>query len=66
MKYSEMVTIKPGLRFKTVSGLVVETTGATPLHVESSKVYVHEVKVAEGPWKGEKYRHNLDMAQALS
>ncbi len=66
MKYSEMTTIKPGLRFKTISGLIVETTGAAPLHVESSKVYVHEVRVVEGPSKGDKYRHNLDMAQALS
>ncbi len=66
MKYSEMTSIKPGLRFKTGSGLIVETTGAAPLHVESSKVYVHEVRVAEGPWKGDKFRHNLDMAQALS
>ena len=37
-----MKSIQSGLRFKTRSGLVVETTGAT-LHVESTKVFVHEV-----------------------
>ena len=27
MRYSEMNSIEPGLRFKTIGGLIVETTG---------------------------------------
>jgi hypothetical protein len=65
MKYSKMAAIKPGIKFKSHSGISVETTGVT-VHVESTDVYVHEVTVTEGAGKGNKYLHNLDAAQALS
>ncbi|MEE9198285.1 MAG: hypothetical protein V3U26_00650 [Dehalococcoidia bacterium] len=65
MKYAEMDSIKAGLKFKSTSGLMVETTGITT-HVESTKVYVHEVVVTEGVGQGEKFLHNLDFAELLS
>ena len=65
MKYAEMDSIEAGLKFKSVSGLMVETTGNTT-HVESTKVYVHEVVVTEGVGQGEKFLHNLDFAELLS
>ena len=64
MKYAEMKSIDPGLKFQTPSGLVVETTGAT-LHVASNSLYVHEVEVAEGTDKGQKFFLNLDVAKTL-
>ncbi len=64
MKYSEMKSIEPRLRFKTVGGLIVETTGQTQF-VESRKVFVHEVKILEGVGEGNKYLHNLDSAEKL-
>ena len=62
MKYSEMESIEQGLKFKTISGIMVETTGATT-HVESTEVYVHEVVITEGVGQGNKYLHNLDSAE---
>jgi hypothetical protein len=59
-----MDSIEQGLRFKTVSGIVVETTGVTE-HVESTNVYVHEIVVMEGAGEGNKYLHNLDSADLL-
>ena len=64
MKLSETDSIEPGLRFKTLGGLVVETTGETT-HVESTDVYVHEVVILEGVGEGNKYLHNLDSAEPL-
>ena len=64
MKYSEMESIEPGLRFKTRGELVVETTGVT-VFVESTEVQVHEVVIMEGVGEGNKYLHNLNSAEAL-
>ena len=63
-KYAEMDSVEAGLRFKTQSGLVVETTGVTQL-IESNGEYVHEVTIAEGEHEGNKYLHNLDSAEKL-
>ncbi len=64
MKYSEMESIEPGLKFKTLSGILVETTGVTE-HIESTEVHVHEVVITEGVGEGNKYLHNLDSAEPL-
>ena len=59
-----MDSIEGGLKFKTLSGIMVETTGVSE-HVESTSVYVHEVLITEGVGEGSKYLHNLDSAEAL-
>lgn len=64
MKYAEMDSIEAGLRFKTQSGLLVETTGVTQ-NIELHNIYVHEVVIVEGTGQGYKYLHNLDSAQGL-
>ena len=64
MKYAEMDSIEAGLRFKTQSGLLVETTGVTQ-NIEIHNIYVHEVVIVEGTGQGYKYLHNLDSAQEL-
>jgi hypothetical protein len=64
LKYAEMASIEAGIRFKTQGGLTVQTTGVT-LHIESTKVYVHEVAIVEGTGQGTKYLHNLDFAQKV-
>ena len=64
MSYSETEQIEAGLKFKTRSGIVVETTGVS-LHVESTNVYTHEVVITEGTGEGNKYLHNLDSAEPL-
>ena len=64
MRYSEMNSIEPGLRFKTIGDLIVETTGQTQL-IHSVDVYVHEVVIVEGGGEGNKYLHNLDSAEQL-
>ncbi len=67
MKYSEAQQIEAGLRFKSYSGLVVETTGQS-LHVvthQSGEIYVHEVNIVEGPGSGSTFLHNLDAAEPL-
>ena len=64
MKYSEMEEIEAGLKFKTRSGAMVETTGVS-LHVESNELYVHEVVIAQGVGEGNKYLHNLDSAEPI-
>ena len=63
MKYAEQQIVEPGLKFTTLGGLSVETTGAS-LHVESTDVFVHEVIITEGVGEGNKYWHNLDTADA--
>ena len=64
MSYAVMESVEAGLRFKTRSGLVVETTGVTQ-EIESNNVFVHEVVILEGPAQGNKYLHNLDSAESL-
>ena len=59
-----MQSVEAGLRFRTRSDLVVETTGATQ-YIESQDVLVHEVVIVEGPGVGYKYFHNLDVAVKL-
>ena len=60
-----MDSIDAGLRFKTRSELIVETTGVTQ-HIDSTNVYVHEVVIVEGSTgQGYKYLHNLDYAEPL-
>lgn len=63
-KYAEMENVETGLRFKTQSGLVVETTGVTQV-IDSNGEYVHEVTIADGEHSGNKYLHNLDSAQKI-
>jgi hypothetical protein len=62
MGYADQRSIAKGLRFRTRSGLVVQTTGSTT-HVESTNVYVHEVEIVAGPSQGNKFLHNLDYAE---
>jgi hypothetical protein len=62
MKYSEMTSIEAGLKFKSPSGILVETTGTTQ-HIASHRIYVHEVAIAAGPDQGQKFLLNLDVAQ---
>ena len=64
MAYAEMTSVETGLRFKTLAGLVVETTGVT-LHIASTEVHVHEVVIVEGDFQGNKYLHNLDYAEKV-
>ncbi len=64
MAYAEQNSVEKGLRFKTRSGLVVETTGSTT-HIASKHIYVHEVEVVEGPSTGGKFLHNLDFAEPV-
>ena len=64
LKYSEMDSIEAGLRFKTIGGVIVETTGAT-LNIDVRDLFVHEVSVVEGTGQDYKYFHNLDSAQKL-
>ncbi len=62
MSYAEQNSVEKGLRFKTLAGLVVQTTGSTT-HIESVNAYAHEVEIVEGPSQGKKYLHNLDYAE---
>jgi len=64
LSYAEMESVEAGLRFKTRSGLVVETTGVSQ-EIESNNLYVHEVVIVEGGGQGNKYLHNLDSAEQL-
>ena len=69
MKYAEIENVDPGMRFKTLSGLVVETSGSS-LEVDvnrddAEKIYTHEVVIVEGPGQGQKFMHNLDYAEKL-
>ena len=62
MSYSEMEKVEAGLKFKTKSGCIVETTGNS-VHLESHDAIVHEVEITEGAGKGRKFLHNLDIAE---
>ena len=64
MDFSKTESIDSGLKFKTISNLMVETTGITE-HLEETDLYVHEVKVLEGPGEGNTYLHNLDSAEQI-
>ena len=64
MKYSEKESIEEGIRFKTIDGHIVETTGQST-YIESVNVHVHEVMIVEGVGQGNKYLHNLDSAEPL-
>ena len=64
MNYSEITNIETGLRFKTVGGAVVETTGQS-VYIESVNVHVHDVVIVEGVGQGNHYLHNLDSAEPL-
>ncbi len=64
MSYAQSESVEAGLKFKTSSGLIVETTGVT-LHVDSRDLYVHEVEIQEGVGQGNRYYHNLDAAESI-
>lgn len=64
LKYAEMDSLDEGLNFKTVSGILVKTTGSTTL-IDSNDLYVHEVVITEGVGEGEKYLYNLDSGELL-
>ena len=51
MAYVDMNSVESGLRFKTRSGLIVETTGVS-LHIDTTQVNVHEVVIVEGEGEG--------------
>ena len=55
----EMDSIEAGLKFRTPSGIPVETTKVT-VHAESHDMHVHEVAIVEGVGEGNKYLHTLD------
>ena len=63
MGYAEQNSVEKGLRFKTRSGLIVQTTGRTT-YIESSNIYVHEVEIVKGPGQGRMFKFllNLDYA----
>ena len=65
MAYAEQNSVEKGLRFKTRSGLVVETTDNTT-YIAGRNIYVHEVEIVEGPSTGSKFLHNLDFAEPVS
>ncbi len=64
MEYSKSETIEAGMRFKTKSGIIVETTGIT-MNVESTEVFVHEVEIVEGIGQSNRYYHNLDTVKPI-
>lgn len=64
MAYVDMSRVESGMRFKTRSGLIVETTGVS-LHIDTTQVNVHEVVIVEGDGQGDKYLHNLDVAEQI-
>ena len=64
LSYAESESVEAGLKFKTRSGLIVETTGVT-LFVDSTDVYAHEVEIQEGVGEGNRYYHNLDAAEPI-
>ncbi len=62
MGYAKQNSIEQGLRFKTRSDLVVQTTGNT-ISIASTNGYVHEVEILQGPGEGRKFLRNLDYAE---
>ncbi len=63
-KYAEMTSIVAGMKFKTPSGLLVETTGKSQL-IASHKINVHEVTITDGASSGQQFLFNLDYAQPV-
>ncbi len=59
MAYVEQSSVDAGIRFKSPSGILVETTGNT-VHIPAHEMYVHEVVIVDGVGKGEKFLLNLD------
>ena len=59
-----MASIEAGLRFKTIGGSIVETTGQSQ-YIESVNVHVHDVVIVEGIGEGNHYLHTLDSAELL-
>ncbi len=64
MGYAEMEEVEAGLKFRSTSGLLVETTGVS-LNVDSHDINVHEVVILEGVGEGNTYFYNLDSAEPL-
>ena len=64
LSYAEMEEVEAGLKFKSTSGLLVETTGVS-LNVDSHDINVHEVVILEGVGEGNTYYYNLDSAEPL-
>ena len=64
MGYAEMEDVEAGLKFRSTSGLLVETTGVS-LNVDSHDINVHEVVILEGVGEGNTYFYNLDSAEPL-
>ncbi|MQF69580.1 hypothetical protein FIM12_04525 [SAR202 cluster bacterium AD-804-J14_MRT_500m] len=62
--YAEMSSVEAGLKFKSPSGAIVETTGISMV-IEANGVHVHEVEIVEGTGQGYKFLHNLDASEAL-
>lgn len=65
--YAEQEQVEVGLKFKTRSSLVVETTGKS-LQVsphDRDPIFAHEVVILEGPNQGSTFLHNLDAAEAV-
>jgi hypothetical protein len=63
-KYAEMTSIEAGLKFKSIGGNMVETTGVSQ-NLDVDNIYVHEVVITDGTGKGYKYLYNLDSAEEL-
>lgn len=64
MSYAEMEEVEAGLKFRSTSGLIVETTGVS-LNVDSHDINVHEVVILEGVGEGNTYLYNLDSAEPV-
>ncbi len=64
MSYAEMEEVEAGLKFKSASGLLVETTGVSQ-NIESHDINVHEVVILEGVGEGNTYLYNLDSAEPV-
>ena len=56
--------VDAGIKFKSHSGLMVETTGVS-LTVDSHDITVHEVSILEGVGEGNTYYYNLDTAELI-
>ena len=64
MGFAEMEAVDAGIKFKSHSGLMVETTGVS-LTVDSHDITVHEVSILEGVGEGNTYYYNLDTAELI-
>ena len=64
MSYAEMEEVEAGLKFRSASGLLVETTGNSE-NIDSHDINVHEVVILEGVGEGNTYLYNLDTAEPV-